>query len=105
MMAAGGAADGGYEVAWLRPPGRRAPWGYPERAPTRKVKVRCSCVDGLIHFPAHALLIVEERLREQASEGVSLPEGMPLDELALRVLVAAARIGRTSGAGQRRGSG
>jgi hypothetical protein len=40
-------------------------------------------------FPEHALLIVEERLREQSSEGVRMPEGMPLDELALRVLIAA----------------
>ena len=44
---------------------------------------------GLIVLPEHALLIVEERLREQQSEGVRMPEGMPLDELALRVLVAA----------------
>jgi hypothetical protein len=43
----------------------------------------------LIVLPAHALLIVEERLREQEAEGVRMPEGMPLDELALRVLVAA----------------
>jgi hypothetical protein len=26
-------------------------------------------------FPAHALLIVEERLREQEAEGVTMPEG------------------------------
>jgi hypothetical protein len=37
----------------------------------------------------HALLIVEERLREQEAEGVRMPEGMALDELALRVLTAA----------------
>jgi hypothetical protein len=42
-----------------------------------------------IVFPEHALLFVEERLREQEAEGVNLPEGMPLDELALRVLIAA----------------
>jgi hypothetical protein len=42
-----------------------------------------------IAFPAHALLIVEERLREQEAEGIRMPEGMPLDELALRVLTAA----------------
>jgi hypothetical protein len=43
----------------------------------------------LIAFPTHALLIVEERLKEQEAEGVQMPEGMPLDDLALRVLVAA----------------
>jgi hypothetical protein len=32
---------------------------------------------------------VEERLREQQAEGVTMPEGMPLDELAPRVLIAA----------------
>jgi hypothetical protein len=42
----------------------------------------------LIFSPEHALLIVEERLREQEAEGVRMPEGMPLDELALRVLIA-----------------
>jgi hypothetical protein len=39
-------------------------------------------------FPEHALLIVEERLREQEAEGVRMPDAMPLDELALRILVA-----------------
>jgi hypothetical protein len=43
----------------------------------------------LISFPAHALLIVQERLREQEAEGVGMPEGMELDELALRMLLAA----------------
>jgi hypothetical protein len=42
-----------------------------------------------IVFPEHALLIVEERLKEQQAEGVRMPEGMPLDELALRILIAA----------------
>jgi hypothetical protein len=42
-----------------------------------------------IVFPEHALLIVEERLREQEAEGVRMPEGMPLKELALRILIAA----------------
>jgi hypothetical protein len=37
----------------------------------------------------HALLIVEERLREQEAEGVRVPEGMAPDELALRVLIVA----------------
>jgi hypothetical protein len=41
----------------------------------------------LISFPAYAQLVVEERLREQEREGVRMPEGMPLDELALRVLI------------------
>lgn len=40
-------------------------------------------------FPAHALLVLEERLNEQQAEGVRMPEGMPLDELALRVLMTA----------------
>ena len=31
----------------------------------------------------------EERLKEQEAEGVRMPDGMPLDELALRVLIAA----------------
>jgi hypothetical protein len=43
----------------------------------------------LISFSLHALVIVEERLRQQQAEGVRMPEGMPLDELALRVLIAA----------------
>jgi hypothetical protein len=30
-----------------------------------------------IIFPEHALLIVEERLREQQAEGVRMPERMP----------------------------
>jgi hypothetical protein len=38
----------------------------------------------LIVFPEHALLIVEERPREQEAEGVRIPEGMPLEELVLR---------------------
>jgi hypothetical protein len=48
----------------------------------------------LLSFPAHALLIVEERLREQEAEGVRMPEGVQLDELALRVLITAALIPR-----------
>ena len=43
----------------------------------------------LIVFPAHALLIVEERLREQEAEGVTMPEDMERDELALRILIRA----------------
>jgi hypothetical protein len=31
---------------------------------------------------------VEEQLREQEAEGVRMPEGMELDELALRILIA-----------------
>jgi hypothetical protein len=41
----------------------------------------------LIVFPAHALLMLEERLAEQEAEGVEMPEGMERDELALRILV------------------
>jgi hypothetical protein len=41
-----------------------------------------------IVFPEHALLIVEERLRE-AGRGRQDAGGMPLDQLALRVLIAA----------------
>jgi hypothetical protein len=37
----------------------------------------------LISFPEHALLIVEERLRDQQAEAVRMPEGVALDELAL----------------------
>jgi hypothetical protein len=40
----------------------------------------------------HALLIVEERLREQQAEGVSMPEGMGLDELALRILYSSGDV-------------
>jgi hypothetical protein len=43
----------------------------------------------LMTFPEHALLIVEERLREQEAEGVRMPEGMERDELAIRILIAA----------------
>ena len=39
------------------------------------------------HKPA--LLIVEERLREQQGASMRMREEMPLDELALRVLIAA----------------
>jgi hypothetical protein len=45
--------------------------------------------DDLISFPAHVLLIVEERLAEQEAEGVDMPKGMERDELALRILIAA----------------
>jgi hypothetical protein len=33
--------------------------------------------------PEHALLILKERLKEQEADGVRMPEGVPLDELAL----------------------
>jgi hypothetical protein len=42
----------------------------------------------LVHFPAHALLILEERLKEEAA---LLPPGVSITELALRILVAAAK--------------
>jgi hypothetical protein len=51
-------------------------------------------MDNWVSFPAHGLLIVEERLREHQAEGLQMPEGMPLDELALRVLIAAALMSR-----------
>jgi hypothetical protein len=44
--------------------------------------------EDLIVFPLQALLILEERLREQQAEGVRMPEGMELRELALRILIA-----------------
>jgi len=34
--------------------------------------------EALIVFPQHALMIVEERLREQQAEGIRLPEGCGL---------------------------
>jgi hypothetical protein len=39
--------------------------------------------------PQHAPLILEERLRDQQADDVKMPDGMPLDELALRLLIAA----------------
>jgi hypothetical protein len=42
--------------------------------------------DEMIAFPAHALLILEERLKEQESKGVEMPAGMARDELALRIV-------------------
>src|SRR5918996_99621 len=48
----------------------------------------------LISLPAHALLIVEEHLRDQEREGVRMPEGIPVDELALRVPIAAQVLSR-----------
>jgi hypothetical protein len=42
----------------------------------------------LIAFPAHALLILEERLAGQEAQGVEMPD-IPRDELALRILIAA----------------
>jgi hypothetical protein len=41
--------------------------------------------------------VVEERLQEQEAEGVGMPEGMERDELALRVLIAAALRNRPVG--------
>jgi hypothetical protein len=46
----------------------------------------------LIAFPAHVLLIVEERLKEQEAEGVEIPERMERDELALRILIGAEMV-------------
>jgi hypothetical protein len=55
---------------------------------------RIECVRAsveLIVFPAHARLILEERLAEQEVQAVEMPEGMERDELALRILIAASR--------------
>jgi hypothetical protein len=52
----------------------------------------------LIQFPAYSLLVVEERLREQQAEGIRMPGGIELDELALRVLIAAATVRRGTAA-------
>jgi hypothetical protein len=48
--------------------------------------------------------VVEERLREQRAEGVEMPAGVALDDLALRVLVAAT-LAQARGAGRRRCAG
>lgn len=51
----------------------------------------------LVSFPAQALLILEERLREQAESGVQMPS-MPRTELALKILVVTAYLdGKTQG--------
>jgi hypothetical protein len=42
-----------------------------------------------IVIPEQALLIVEERLGEQQAESIKMLDGMELDELALRTLIAA----------------
>jgi hypothetical protein len=39
--------------------------------------------------PRSRLLVLEERLGEQQAEGVQMPAGVALDDLALRVLIAA----------------
>jgi hypothetical protein len=59
------------------------------RVDSQRDRVNRRSGDDLISFPAHTILIVEERLREQQVEGVRMPEGMSLDELAFRVLIAA----------------
>jgi hypothetical protein len=38
--------------------------------------------------------VVEERLKEQESEGIEMPAGMERDELALRILIV---VGLTRG--------
>ncbi len=44
----------------------------------------------LITFPAHAVLILEERLRErEEQDGLEPPAGMDRTELALRILILA----------------
>lgn len=51
-------------------------------------------MSAMVIFPSHALLILVERLREQQAEGVRMPSGVALDELALRILVAVGVAGR-----------
>lgn len=62
------------------------------------VEAQGSRIPTLITFPAHALLIVEERLKEQEAEGVEMPAGMDRDELALRILIAASLAGASAAA-------
>jgi hypothetical protein len=47
---------------------------------------------GLVSFPAHALSILEERLRERQAEG-ELPIEADVTELALKILVLVATHG------------
>jgi hypothetical protein len=50
----------------------------------------------LVSFPAHALLTVEERLREQEAEGVRMPEGIDRTDVALSILILAEVVSRPS---------
>jgi hypothetical protein len=50
-----------------------------------------------IGFPPEALLILEERLRQDEAEGVPMPEGVGRDELALPILIAAELVRRGHG--------
>lgn len=43
----------------------------------------------LVHFPAGSLLIVEERLKEHAAQGLHSAKGAAVTGLALRILVVA----------------
>jgi hypothetical protein len=53
------------------------------------MEARYAPLADLVSFPTHALLILEEQLREQEAEGLEMPEGMERNELALRILIAA----------------
>jgi hypothetical protein len=50
---------------------------------------------GLVSFPAHALLIVEERLRADQRDGLLAPDA-DVTELALKILVLAEHSRRTT---------
>jgi hypothetical protein len=71
----------------LAPPGgytasRAREWLSSFRRVDRGIQQRVTDWNPIV-FPEHALLIVEERLREQQAEGVRMPAGVPLEELAL----------------------
>jgi hypothetical protein len=68
---------------------RRCGRGRGDRSNASSTSQRGETSGSRSSFLNHDLLIVGERLREQQAEGVRMPEGMPLDELALRVLIAA----------------
>jgi len=40
-------------------------------------------------IPEHALLVIEERLKDQEREGVAMPAGLDREDLAIRILLAA----------------
>jgi hypothetical protein len=50
----------------------------------------------LVAFPAHALLVLEERLKEHQADG-TLDSSADVTELALRLLVISVRQGSPSG--------
>jgi hypothetical protein len=72
------------------PKGCPRPGPSPQRVPASRRCTNGLPSDAVIVFPDYALLVVEERLKEQQAGGVHMPPGVPLDELALRVLISAA---------------